>query len=467
MSNQRDKNGRFVKAEVEKVDKNLDPNGYWTPVGQRSRGASFAGSVDLYGNLPEPSAYELVNAYEDIIYACVNLIAHQIAHYRPKLCATTVKGQSKPKKQRKALGLKEKERLHKDYKKYTRKAINVEEIVEHPLIDLLDRPNPNQNYNQLMGMTQVYMELTGSAFWLLNKVGGKPVEIHCLPSQSITFEYDEKTGYVNGYTYQTLGTNTRITYKPDDIIHFRFYNPNDPIGSRGVGPVRAAWQQIQLLRQEQSSWQAVITNMAFPSAIVSPGGKEADSWTPQQAEQMAKTIEERFSVGNQGGVWVVNDSINYTPVSTPPKDLTALAMYEQLKTRLLNVFHIPNILLDMSEVNGDAANTARRSLQMDCLKPRIVNNMDTITEVLCKDTDYDGRLFFCTDDIVEPDRQYELQKMSAMWQAGLMSQNEARATQGMEPVVGGDKYIFDLLGDNGTAGIGTLPSFQEGKKYGI
>ena len=116
-------------------------------------------------------------------------------------------------------------------------------------------PNPDQNLGQLLGITETYLELVGSAFWYLarNPLTNEVRELWALPSQNIRIKTDDD-GYVECYQYQPLAGGEKVEYDPKNIIHFRFMNPADPNPSSfGVPPLRAVWQRVQLLRQEQSS----------------------------------------------------------------------------------------------------------------------------------------------------------------------------------------------------------------------
>ena len=63
---------------------------------------------------------------------------------------------------------------------------------------------------------------------------------------------------------------------------------------------------------------------------MSPAG-DGEMWSPETAERTSKQFEERFRYARRGGVWVVREALNYQAISTPPKDLVALSMYDQIK----------------------------------------------------------------------------------------------------------------------------------------
>lgn len=428
----RDAKGRFTK------NLNTGYGDIWTPLGGSRSGLFGLGSSDIYGSQPLPTAFDLLNAYEDVVFACVNLITHNVSTVDYRLCATTAAGEHKPKCAVKSLDYATRRRLDKTYRQHTRKALDVHEVTDHPLLDLLDRPNPHQSFQKLLYLTQTYLELVGSAFWYLSRNSlGLVSEIYLLPSQFVQINVDDN-GKVVGYT--TGNGEDEEVLSPDDVLHVKFINPADPMGY-GLSPVRAVWQRVQLLRQEQSSWQAVLSNMAFPSALIFPPQNE--NFTDDQATRIARQVTERFRMGEQGGVWVVQDNVQYQPVSTPPKDLSALQLYDQIKTSVCNAYGVPRPLLDMQDSNFASADTARRSFQEYCVEPRVKLILEAVNHRLCP-----PRLFLAADEVIQADRTYMLQHRAQVvseFQGNVRNMNEARDELGLEPITGGEKFAYQIV----------------------
>lgn len=433
--------------------KYYDPSVIWTPISGRSFGAAYPNGSDIYGSQPIPSPADLLNAYEDVVYSCVNLISHAVSREAGKfrLVATTGPNDPRPKSPTRPFTLAEVKRIEAAHPKYTRRAVAVEQVVDHGLLDLLDQPNKLHSFEKLLEMTQVFVELCGSAFWYVAGpvVAGRkvPTELWLLPSHLITIETDEQTGAITGYEFQD-GDQAEV-YAPDDVIHIKYtIDPLDPYTSFGRSPVRAVWQRVQLLRQEQSSWQAVLSNMAVPSALVYP--PDGETFTPVQAERIAKQVSERFRLGNQGGVWVVQDAMKYQPVSTPPKDLAALQMYDQIKAAVARAYNIPLAVLDLSDGTSEANDVAKRNFSQYCLAPRVESILGTISHRLAP-----PRTFLTCDSVIVPDKVYELQRTTALVAGNVMTVNEGRVAAGLDPKPGYDKLVNELF-SVGTASAQTF-----------
>ncbi|WP_010035155.1 phage portal protein [Gemmata obscuriglobus] len=426
----------------------------WTPIS----GGTFGGGFDpTQQEVPTP--VDLLCAYEDVVFACTNRIAQGVAEAATsfKLVVATGHADSRPNSTTKALRTTDRKWIEKNHKNRVRKAVSVEEVVDHPALDLLDTPNPLYSWSKLVELTTEYMCLVGSAFIFKGRNDlGQVRELWVLPSHLVQIEPDEKTGAIAGYKFKS-GTTEEL-HKPSDVIHIRYTaDPLDPHTSFGISPLRSIWQRFSLLRQEQGSWLSVLRNMAFPSLLASPPDNE--TWTPQQAERIEKQLNERFRWGNQGGVWAVQDSTKVSPLSTPPKDVAALNMYEQIRESVAQAYNVPLPMLDMADTSFVTADVTRRNFQEYCLVP-ILN---TIFETLSHDL-LPARMWLAADNIVQRDEVFELQKSTALFQGGITWLNEAREEQGYDPVPDGNKFFFELM-ETGTPSAQTFTTSYTGGRF--
>jgi HK97 family phage portal protein len=285
-------------------------------------------------------------------------------------------------------------------------------------------------------------------------LGGRkvPTELWLLPSHLVSIE-TEDDGSLKGYKFRA--GNVEEEYQPDEVIHLRYNaDPLDPYSGFGVSPARAVWQRVQLLRREQSSWEAVLANMAFPSLIASP--PDGEMFTADQAQRLEKQLAEKFRYGNQGGVFVVQDATKYTPLSVPPKDVTALSMYDQIKASVARAYGVPLPLLDLQDTSSEASDVARRNFQTYCLAPRVESLLDTISQHLAP-----PRTFLASSSIVMPDKVFELQRTTALVSGNVMTVNEARQREGLASLPGFDKLLSQIM-DVGTPSAQTFQTSYTG-----
>lgn len=396
----------------------------WSPIGGNSR---RSGSYDVWREEREPSQVELINAVNESVYACASLIANNLSDIELKLCVQTGVKDKQTRLQTRPLG--------KKYLRGRRKAVAVEEVLDHKILDLLDNPNPDMSWKALLGLTQLYLDVTGNSYWKIQfDRAGFPAFLWLLLSQNVT-PIRDRSGNITAYKNGT-GEGAE-TLQPHEVIHFKNHDLLDPYGN-GISPLRAVWQRVQLGRKELSSWESILNNIAAPSFTLTPPPGEIIS--PDNAERYAKEYEERFRYGQGGSVFVNSDGMILAPVISPPKDMASLQLYEQIKKSVCNVYFVPVTLLDMNESNYASAETGEAAFQKRCLKPRIGNIVEVLNKRIV--SLYDDRLFLESEEIITPDKEFELRKRDTMIKDFVYTINQWREEEGWEPVAwGNEPYI--------------------------
>lgn len=132
------------------------------------------------GGRPIPTDAQLMLEYltNDLVYTCANWNAASTARVRFRLYAQRGPGQKAVTTHPiRPIDMSELRRLKGNPNLAARlgRADGVEEITDHPLIDLLERDNDGLCGYQLRYMTGVYMEVFGGAYWFLEPGMFEPV----------------------------------------------------------------------------------------------------------------------------------------------------------------------------------------------------------------------------------------------------------------------------------------------------
>lgn len=409
-------------------EKIFAPN--WQPVG-----GSFAPHFyDAFNSKPEPTKLDLARAYTDTVYACSSLIANKIATTPVKLYCVTNPGQPRPKCRTRPLSQKTLSWLR--HTKVYSPDVKIEEVVEHPILALLRKINAVHNYFELIGMTQLWLELTGNAYWLIKGDHfGIPVELYPLPSQSVTPVRNED-GFI--VEWKVGSGMDALTYSTHEIIHFKFANPLDPYGE-GTSPARAAWGRISISGKFLAYLDSTLSNGARPDAVLSP----KDPISPIEAERLAKEFGHRFRGQGNGGVLVADQSMTLSPLTFPPRDLAELQLYQEIKTTVCNVYHVPPDIFELGESNRSTAEAALFSLAEHCIKPRMYTLLGKLNERLVPMFDQgQGRLFLEADNVVPADKAFELQEDQFLVSVGAVTRNEVREKYGYAPAAWGEEPLL-------------------------
>jgi HK97 family phage portal protein len=399
--------------------------------GNQWTGTTF---VDLYRQHRNPTPNELMAELKNTAWTCASMNAAVCASFPPKLYVTTKRGEARPKCLTKAVSRKCLQRLQSDSRLevHTRGADNIEEVTQHPLLDLLAQVNSVHNAFDLWELTTLYQEVHGATYWYLN-LGplGVPQQIWILPSQNVTPRRGPDSNKVVDYYAYRTGSREQL-FRPDQIVHFRYPDPRDPYLG-GLSPLRACFEQVSLTSDFAAFKKAKFDNQAIPEASVSPEAILGE----EERDRLETQWNARFRRGGTGKVVVAESALKVQVLAHSMGDLAALADLKATKEDVANAFHVPLSFLT-SETNLANLQAAEHQHMAKAITPRLQRRDEKINEQLIPLYDPTGRLFVASEDPVPVNRELSAKEQELNLKYGVVTVNEVRGEQGFQPVPWGD-----------------------------
>jgi len=387
----------------------------------------------------------LLNAYRSWVYVCSTLNAACVASATLKLYVTKKSEGTKIYAPTKAVPLFRKEKLFKRFDMYpiVKSAVDIEEVTEHPLLILLKNVNPFANYRDLFETTDIHQELTGSAYWWLKRSGlGIPEEIWQLPPDKMTIVPDREK-FIREYIL-TIGAEKRH-YEVDEVIHFKFPNPNDPY--YGASPLQAVADTYNINQNMNAYENALFSNNARPQGFFTT---EQEIDDPAFERLKAEVLETYVGVVNSGKTGLLDRGVKFDPINWTPRELGFLQGRKWTKEEIYAAYGVPLGLFD-KDANRANAEAAQYTYMKFGIEPRCQRMEEKLNEKLCPM--YDEKLFVAFEDIVPEDKEYRLKEDVEYSKIGARLINEIRASRGEKPVEGGDiPYV-----SQGMVPLGTPP----------
>jgi len=393
-----------------------------------------------------PDEETLLRQYKRVIYTCCNLNVSRVVSTPLRLFIKREQNNSKSLL-RKGVETRSITRKQKDFlssqnplQKALKQFVDIEEVVVHPALDLLSKGNrlPFFNGQRLFELTQLYQELVGKAYWLIENdpILNIPTDIWLLPSHWVKPRSSPETAarkIIDHYElcppgYQFKDNNPK--YPVEDVLSFIMPNPLNPYVD-GISPLVAAFDVNDVASKQLSLENSLLDNDGRPDLVFTP--KPDSAIGPDEAENMEQKYKTRFARGRTGGVWIMEDAMDMHTLNFPPRELARLEIHKVSKNEIANAYAVPYAMISDASHNREQLEAS----EIQHAKHSTVPRLNRLASVL-NDPDYGllarfdetGLLFFAYDDPIPENEEIKYNKISRLVQDGIWSRNEARKEDG-------------------------------------
>jgi HK97 family phage portal protein len=320
---------------------------------------------------------------------------------------------------------------------------NKELVEQHPVMDVIDRPNPTDSFSFLVLEIFSYYLLAGNSF--IEKVGastginsGIPKELYILHPNRVKIIIDKETGLIEKYVYSYGGDD--IEFPVDqvtgncDILHLRSFHPNDDYW--GLSRVEVGSYQIDTDNSSTKWNKRLLDNQARPGMIL----MFQDHLTDKQLDRIKATLKEmREGPQNAGKSLVLEAAKDVKPYGFSPTEMDFINSNRELARKICFLFGVPSQLMG---IPGDSTynnmQEARAMFWEDTVIPYLDYFKGELNQWLFKKEavylDYDLSGVFAL-----------AHKKDKLWEraqgSDFLTINEKRELAGYEPVEGGDVIL--------------------------
>lgn len=406
--------------------------------------------VDVFGKTRAPNARQLLQNLVGTAWACANINANFVASNQLKLWVRTRKGESKPKDYLGAVGVGTKRIKHLKGSPTVSGFVagddtEIQEVTNHPLLDLLMTPEPEGGDECLSGydllwLTQLYLESVGRGYWWKEPggLGGTPSRLWALPPH-LVWEMPDLSGKraIAYYEFGAPGATGRTRYEVDEIVRFAIPHPFNPyIGA--FSPMMAAFEKIGISRKEDAHVNAMLENMGRPDALFTPkGDSEGGGIGPNEAQRQRSAFRSQFAMAGRGSVMVSEFPGTLEPIQWPTQDIVEIERSRANKTDVANCFDVPDAMLEANEANRAVIDGAMYQHARWAGVPRCERIERKLNHQLVPLFDKSRRLFFAYEAAAAlEDKAFELEQTKTAALLGVDSYDEIRQALGQNPIDG-------------------------------
>ena len=331
-------------------------------------------------------------------------------------------------------------------------------LEQHPLLSLLDRPNPLQSRTEFISALSGYLLLSGNCYIL--KTGaeqGIPKELHFLRPDRVNINSNTNSTIPSSYEYK-VGGKIVANYKVDQetgfslVKHMKLWNPLDDF--YGASPLFAAAVEVDQHNLASDHNINLLSNGARPSGAVIFKPKDTEGFpvnlSESQRQQLLTDLNNRFQGSNNAGrPLLLEGDFDWREMGLSPKDMDFLNLKHMAATDIALCFGVPSQLVGVPDAQTYAnVAEARLALYEETIIPHLRQIESDMNEWLVPMFGEGLEMRFDIDSIpaLAERKRKTFENMVTAVNSGILSRNEAREELGRSPVDGGDDlYISATL----------------------
>ena len=314
-------------------------------------------------------------------------------------------------------------------------------IYDHEILDLLDAVNERQTGPEYKSMLGAHLELAGNGYIYLKGVKdetSKPDSMYLLNPGGIKIIYDKTQFPWVVVAYKFTIESREYTFKPYEIIHIKYPDPNDEY--EGLGTVQAipAWIDLHNAAVEFNR-QYFVRGTKIGQMFTTDASDEA------ALERLRDSYEEAHAgVENSHRPLILPKGVAPTGNGQTAKEMDFGAMFDRGRDMILGGLRTGKTILGTAEsdTNRATAETADYVFAKRTIKPKMRFIVAALNNFLVPRFADDIYLSFL--DPTPEDKSFRITEMqAASGSQPILSVNETRKTyMGLGPIENGDTVMM-------------------------
>lgn len=215
-----------------------------------------------------------------------------------------------------------------------------EDVIDHPMLALIQTPNPFYGDIALWMATLVSFLIDGNAYWMIVRNGvGRPVELWYIPHWMLEPKWSQSgDDFISHYRYTPGGSTAPTDIDANDVVHFR--HGIDPRNIRkGMSPMDGVIREIFIDLESSNFVASLLRNMGVPGVVISPKGGAMPS--PDDVEATKAWFSQKFGGDNRGGVLVMGAPTDVQAYGFNPQQLNMSEGRDVAEERVCACLGIP------------------------------------------------------------------------------------------------------------------------------
>jgi len=222
---------------------------------------------------------------------------------------------------------------------------NGNRLTDHPVLQLLRRPNPQTSGAELFECLYAYLQTAGNAYLQAGIVDGEVKGLFELRPDRMQ-AVAGPDGYAVAYNYTSGGRTVRLNQSQAPVpavLHLTLFHPLDD--HYGLAPLVAAQQSLDIHNAAAKWNKSLLDNAARPSGAL-VYSSAAGALTSQQFDRLKAELEAGFQgAANAGRPMVLEGGLDWKTIAMSPKDMDFIEAKNAAARDIALAFGVPPMLL--------------------------------------------------------------------------------------------------------------------------
>tara|TARA_R110000787_G_scaffold84403_21_gene180991 strand:+ start:2173 stop:3270 length:1098 start_codon:yes stop_codon:yes gene_type:complete len=233
----------------------------------------------------------------------------------------------------------------------------------HPVLDLLQRPDPNGTGDGFFETLYGHLLLSGNAWINPVSAAGRIAGLQLLRPDRMRV-IAGADGWPVAYEHQSGGRRQRFAANPEEgpgLLHLKLFHPLDD--HLGFAPLEAALMALDLHNSAMSWNKALLDNSARPSGALVYQPRDGGNLTPEQYERLKAELEDGYQGARRAGrPMLLEGGLDWKAMGLTPRDMDFIEARNGAARDIALALGVPPMLLgipgDLTYANYQEANRA-------------------------------------------------------------------------------------------------------------
>jgi len=317
-----------------------------------------------------------------------------------------------------------------------------QELESHPLLDLIENPNPRDSRSQYLHAKVGFLLLSGNSYEEHVQQGGRVREMYQLRPDRMKI-VPGSNGFPQAYVYEVNQRKVRFDIDPatlrGPVRHLKLFHPTDDW--YGLSPIEAGAYAVDTHNESGAWMQSLLQNSARPSGALTV--KDDKTLSDDEFNRLKTELDEQYGGSrNAGRPMLLEGGLDWKAMGLSPSDMALIETKLSAARDVALALGVPPQLLGIPGDNTYSNyQEARLAFWEDTVMPLVTMIAD----------DWNASLADPVGVMLKPDFDQVpaiVEKKRAQWEmldkTTSLTLNEKREAMGYEPVDGGDQIMVSM-----------------------